>query len=41
MRTRTHYGIYSVSLVSGVQFRCVRPIYASTDSQESESDIIF
>ena len=39
MRTRTHYGTYSVSLVSMVQFRCVTPIFASTESQEFKSDI--
>ena len=30
---------HSVSLVSGVQSRCVRPFFASTESQKSKSDM--
>ena len=39
MRTRTHFKTHFVSLVSGVQSKCVRPFFASTESQESESDM--
>ena len=39
MLTRTHFNTHFLSLVSGVQYRCVRPFSASTESQESKSDI--
>ena len=39
MRTRTHFKTHFVSLVSVVQSRCVRPFFASTESQESKSDM--
>ena len=39
MRTRTHFRTHFVSLVSGVQSRCLRPFFASTESQESKSDM--
>ena len=39
MRTRTHFKTHFVSLLSGVQSKCVRPFFASTESQESKSDM--
>ena len=39
MCTMTYFRTHSVSLVSGVQSRCVRPFFASTESQESKSDM--
>ena len=39
MCTRTHFKTHSVSLVSRVQSRCVRPFFTSTESQASKSDM--
>ena len=39
MRTRTHFKTHFVSLVSVVQSRCVRSFFASTESQESKSEV--
>ena len=39
MRTRTHFRTHFVSLVSGVHSKCVRPFFASTESQETKSDM--
>ena len=39
MRTRTHFKTHFVSLVSGVQSRCLRPFFTSTESQESKSEV--
>ena len=40
MRTRTHFKTHFVSLVSGVQSRCLRPFFASSKSQESKSEVV-
>ena len=39
MHTRTHFKRDIVSLVSGLQSRCLRPFFTSTESQESKSDM--